>query len=145
MRDELIESTINCHSGDDVLVSDLNGQPPTILVVEDSPLVLSLITELLITQGYQVVGEVSAESALSTLPTLRQPPALIISDVRLGPGMNGLELLQRSIAASPGQRGILMSGAFDEPPGAHQPFAVLRKPFDPETLLTLVARVIHAN
>jgi hypothetical protein len=38
-----------------------------------------------------------------------------------------------------------MSGAFDEQLVVHQPFSVLRKPFDAETLLTLVARVVAAK
>jgi DNA-binding NtrC family response regulator len=96
-----------------------------------------------VNEGYNVVGAASAEDALSTLPTLPEPPALVISDLRLGPGLGGLELLQRALAACPGQKGILMSGAFDGPPATQQPFAVLVKPFDPETLLTLVARLIH--
>jgi DNA-binding NtrC family response regulator len=124
---------------------NLEGQRCTILVVEDSPLVLSLITELLLSEDYQVVSATSAESALSTLSTLTEPPALVISDLRLGSGMGGLELLRLAMAASPGQKGILMSGAFDEQLAVHQPFSVLRKPFDAETLLTLVARVVAAK
>jgi DNA-binding NtrC family response regulator len=124
---------------------NLEGQRCTILVVEDSPLVLSLVTELLLSEDYQVVSSTSAESALSTLSTLREPPALVISDLRLGSGMGGLELLRLAMASSPGQKGILMSGTFDEQLVVHQPFSVLRKPFDAETLLTLVARVVAAK
>jgi CheY-like chemotaxis protein len=125
--------------------SDVNRQRSTILVVEDSPLVLSLITAVLVNEGYEVVTAASAESALSTLSTLPEPPVLIISDVRLGPGLGGLEFLQQALAACPAQKGMLMSGAFDEQPRAHQPFSILAKPFDPETLLSLVTRLINAS
>jgi DNA-binding NtrC family response regulator len=113
----------------------------TILVVDDFTPVRGLIAELLGMEGYTVVSADSAETALQVLTALPEPPALIISDLRLGHGIGGAELLRRAVASCPGLKGILMSGA---PPAvaARGTFSFLAKPFNAETLLSLVACVL---
>jgi DNA-binding NtrC family response regulator len=113
----------------------------TILVVDDSASVRGFIAELLGTVGYTVVSTESAETALRALTALPEPPALIVSDLRLGAGIGGAELLRIATTSCPGLKGILMSGA---PPAvsAHGRISFLAKPFNPETLLSLVAFVL---
>ena len=68
---------------------DMSKAKSAILVVDDHPTNLKLITELLRFEGYQVYGAVDAESALSVLTQMT--PELILMDVAL-PGMDGLSL-----------------------------------------------------
>lgn len=65
---------------------------PTILVVEDNPLNLELVRDVLITAGMKVVEARTALEGLQAASELR--PALILLDIRL-PGMDGYALLQR--------------------------------------------------
>jgi DNA-binding NtrC family response regulator len=116
----------------------------TILVVDDCIPVQDLLCELLRTDDYEVVSADSAETAIHILTTLTEPPALIISDLRLGNGMGGAELLRRAASLCPGIKGILMSGASQEA-AANRTFSFLAKPFNPEALLSLVARVLAAE
>ncbi len=59
-----------------------------ILVVEDHPQNLELVTDLLESAGYRVLTAMTAEEGLTLSSTHR--PDLILMDVRL-PGLDGLE------------------------------------------------------
>ncbi len=63
------------------------GPTMMILVVEDNPLNLELVTDLLEMSGHTVVGADSGEAALDI--ACRQPLDLILMDVSL-PGKDGL-------------------------------------------------------
>ena len=60
-----------------------------IMVVEDHPVNMKLVRDLLEMEGFEVVSCVDAESALECLKNVR--PDMILMDVGL-PGMDGLEL-----------------------------------------------------
>ena len=83
----------------------------------------------------------SAETALSMLSGLPEPPALIVSDLRLGSGAGGAELLRTAVKSYPDLKGILMSGARAETL-ASDSYPFLAKPFNPEDLIGLVATVL---
>lgn len=63
-----------------------------VLVVDDDPTFLHLVTGLLEREGHEVMTVADAESALSAID--RRPPDLIVLDIEM-PGMSGLELLSR--------------------------------------------------
>lgn len=65
---------------------------PTILVVDDHPTNLKLVSDLLAFEGYEVLRAVDAEQALVLLATTL--PDLILLDIAL-PGMDGLTLTRR--------------------------------------------------
>ena len=64
----------------------------TILLVEDEPALMEIVSHILESEGYRVVQANGADSALSALPETR--PDLIISDVMM-PQMSGFELIRR--------------------------------------------------
>lgn len=64
----------------------------SILVVDDNPQNLRLMTALLRIEGYEVRTAADAEETLSTLQTFT--PQAILMDIQL-PGMDGLELTRR--------------------------------------------------
>jgi two-component system, OmpR family, KDP operon response regulator KdpE len=64
-----------------------------ILVVDDEPRVVRLVTEILKAVGYQVVASSSGDSGLEML-ALEQPD-LVLLDVLLGSGPNGFEVCKR--------------------------------------------------
>lgn len=65
---------------------------PRILVIEDNPMNMELVLDLLEALGSDVETAVSAEEGLDL--AFRSPPDLILLDVRL-PGMDGLEAVRR--------------------------------------------------
>ncbi|MFH1778164.1 MAG: response regulator [Candidatus Omnitrophota bacterium] len=63
-----------------------------ILVVEDHPLNMKLVVDLLELNGYEVLKAARGEDALDILG--KEIPDIIIVDIHL-PGMNGVELLRK--------------------------------------------------
>jgi two-component system, cell cycle response regulator DivK len=65
---------------------------PRILVVEDNPLNLKLVRDVLGAAGYDVVSATSGEEGLQAAAEL--PPALVLMDLQL-PGIDGIETLRQ--------------------------------------------------
>jgi CheY-like chemotaxis protein len=111
--------------------------PNTILIADDDPDILEVITALLTQEGYHTVACRNGLKALQQIDTQR--PALAIIDLSM-PVMDGKELIQR-IRQDPGPYlpVILMTASIHLPaPEALQADAYLAKPFDLEELLTHV-------
>jgi two-component system cell cycle response regulator DivK len=66
--------------------------PRRILVVEDNPLNLKLVREVLTFAGYEVIGAQSGEDGLRAAQ--ETPPDLVLMDLQL-PGIDGTETLYR--------------------------------------------------
>jgi signal transduction histidine kinase/ActR/RegA family two-component response regulator len=75
---------------------------PLILVVEDNPSNMRLVSNLLRAQGYRVAESVTGEAALDALKFLH--PRLILMDIQL-PGLDGLQVA-RAIRNDPETRDI---------------------------------------
>lgn len=87
--------------------------PGVILVVDDLPVNVSLLTQLLTTQGYRVISASNGDEALELIA--RDPPDLILSDVRM-PKCDGFDLCRavKSAAATRLVPIVLMTGASEE-------------------------------
>jgi len=117
---------------------------PSVLLVEDDPDLAELLTELFVQVGWEVQTERNGHDALRALKTSR--PDVIVTDAMM-PQMGGRELLDRmrrtpELADIPV---VLMSGADAMLEGAATATQVtLRKPFDPETLIEMVRKLLPA-
>ncbi|MCD6057003.1 MAG: two component transcriptional regulator, winged helix family [Thermomicrobiales bacterium] len=117
-----------------------------ILIVDDEPSVLDVLATLLTNEGHLVQTAPNGRVALDLLAT--GTPDLLITDVMM-PGMDGWMLLATVREDLPALPVIVMSGV---DPGAdrldvlsadHTLF--LRKPFDIDTLLGSVERVVGSR
>ncbi|MDC8757879.1 sigma 54-interacting transcriptional regulator [Janthinobacterium fluminis] len=115
-----------------------------VLLVDDDPDLLRLLTIRLNAGNYRVTAVASAEAALARLAV--ELPNLVISDVRL-PGRDGLALfddIRRQHAALP----VILLTAHGTIPDAVEAtargaFAYLTKPFDGKLLLDKVAHAVN--
>jgi CheY-like chemotaxis protein len=82
----------------------MSKETETILVVDDNPANLKLISFLLTTNGHVVRTASNADEAMSAIAEVL--PALILMDVQL-PGMDGLTLTRR-LKADPRTRGCII-------------------------------------
>ena len=79
-----------------------------LLVVDDDPVQRGLMREFLVELGYAVETASSGEEAL--VQAEAHPPALVILDMLLGPGIDGAETYRRLRAHHPTPRAVLLSG-----------------------------------
>ncbi|MDB9312079.1 response regulator [Spirulina sp. CS-785/01] len=120
-------------------------QAPTILAVDDSPIMRKLLQETL-EDRYNVVVADNAVDALSTI--YHQDISLLLLDVTM-PGVDGLELCRtvRSLPQFESLPIIMLTardGAFDKVQGRLAGATeYLTKPFDKDKLLATVDNFIH--
>ena len=122
----------------------------TILVVEDQPDNLKLITALLTLKGHRVVGLPSGEPLVATLLAEHPAPALVLLDIQL-PGRDGFSVLAdvRKIEgdrpwkvvaltahAMPGDREKALAAGFD---------GYISKPIDVRTFADEVGRYLSSG
>jgi CheY-like chemotaxis protein len=114
-----------------------------ILAVDDEPSMGSMVRRILRPQGHSVVTATSGEQALELLA--HEPFDVMISDVGMGPGMNGWELVERAHASWPEMHVVLATGwgaaidhAAARAKGVH---TVIAKPYEPADLERLLARL----
>ncbi len=117
----------------------------TVLVVEDEPEMIRVLREELVDAGYAVLTAASEREALALLEG--QPPDLVITDLRLGPGGDGLAVLDAARAQQPPLPVILMTafGAVDSAVEAMKrgAFHYLTKPFKLREALLFVRRALE--
>jgi CheY-like chemotaxis protein len=118
---------------------------PTVLVIEDNPLNLELVRDVLMAAGMKVVEARTAQEGLTAASELK--PILILLDIRL-PGMDGFAVLERLKADSAtasipvvaltaqamvGDREHALAAGFDE---------YIPKPIDTRTLADTVRALL---
>ena len=112
-----------------------NTTPPHILVVDDDPGILRLLTMRLRSWGCRVSTAATAEEALARIAI--DPPQLLLSDSRL-PGKDGTELFEEIRKTRPMLPVILMTAHGTIPDAVEAMsrgvFGYLTKPFDSQAL-----------
>lgn len=122
---------------------------PRILVLEDDPLVRSLIVRNLTSNGFDVSE--SAEGS-DTVRLYQEGMAqgrifdLVILDLSIPNGMGGVRTIEKLRAIDPEVFAIVSSGYSDDPvmakPAAYGFAAVLPKPYEPADMLRLVRNIL---
>src|SRR5690242_14184185 len=109
-----------------------------VLLVEDDVSVRSCLIDVLSEAGLRVVAASTAAEALG-LPETMQPPAVLVTDVRLGAGMDGVGLAVLARHRWPGIRIVVMSGGHEIADGICGPIdRFLPKPFREIDLLQAI-------
>jgi two-component system sensor histidine kinase ChiS len=81
-------------------------QPVTVLVVDDDPISLHLVRDLLQDAGFRVRTTTSPAGALRAIE--EEPPDLLLADLRM-PEMSGLDLLRAGRHLVPGLCGLIIT------------------------------------
>lgn len=115
--------------------SDASGTrpvSPTVLIVDDEPAIVDLLSQVLEDEGYRVIAAGDGLAAYETVRELR--PDLVIADVMM-PRMDGFALVDRLSDGDHRVPVILMSAAVES---RRQGVPFIAKPFDLGELLELV-------
>lgn len=81
-----------------------------VLLVEDEPLVCETLAEDLAGSGLEVAEAPDAEAALGAAGQAPRPPCVLVTDVDLGGGMNGLALADEARRRWPEVGVVVMTG-----------------------------------
>jgi PAS domain S-box-containing protein len=111
----------------------------TILLVEDETAVRQLIQRVLERHGYRVYAAISGVRALEVWGEYRDAIDILVTDMVMPEGMDGLELANRLRTDKPGLKIVYCSGYANCIPGRDFPLRdnekFLEKPFEPSKLL----------
>ena len=121
------------------------AQPPTVLLVDDEPSVLSALRRLFRTQGYRIEQATSGADALALMRDT--PVDLVVSDMRM-PGMDGAAFLAQVRSLYPSVARILLTGYADITAtiAAINQGAIHRyiaKPWDDQEMLMVVGEALR--
>jgi two-component system, NtrC family, sensor kinase len=114
-----------------------------ILLVEDNPQVADVTAQMLNSMGFQVETADRARKALDRLDAASDSVDLLLTDVVMPDGMNGLELATRARAKFPTLPIILISGYNDVVAANGAAFPVLRKPVPYDELYRAVSTCLE--
>ena len=121
-------------------VEDLRGDGERILVIDDVKEQQEITTAMLSRIGYEVESVSSGEAAVDYLRQHRVD--LLVLDMIMDPGIDGLETYRRIIRDHPGQRAVITSG-YSESAQVHEARnlgagAYIKKPYRLETIARAV-------
>ncbi len=92
-----------------VAMADYRGGGEHILVIDDIEEQREIATTILTELGYRVTTAASGEEALDLLAK-QEPFDLLLLDMILGPGLDGLDTYREVLTRVPGQKAIITSG-----------------------------------
>jgi two-component system cell cycle sensor histidine kinase/response regulator CckA len=106
-------------SADELPVAE-NAPPPKraegterILLVDDDPAVLTIVSSMLATRGYEIIGAADGDDAIARFEERDRPIELVISDLIMH-GLDGRETTERIRAIEPATKVLYMSGYTDD-------------------------------
>ena len=120
----------------------------SLLLVDDDPDLLRLLTIRLKSNGYGVTAVESGQRALASISASR--PDLVLTDLRME-GMDGMALFQEIQSSFPGMPVIILTAHGSIPDAVtavkRGVFGYLTKPYDPDELLSQIDRALtlHAG
>jgi two-component system, cell cycle sensor histidine kinase and response regulator CckA len=118
----------------------------TILVVDDEDTIVQLAKTVLYMEGYTVIFGCSGEDALFVNENHPFPIDMLLTDIRMGPDLNGCDLAQSMRLLRPDIRVLYMSAYADDERVQEEvdagTAAFLAKPFTPQELVAKVAQVV---
>jgi len=124
-----------------------NGEE-TVLLVEDEPMILELLKEVLESGGYKVMTAQNGEEAVEMYTRSKEQIAVVLSDMGL-PKLGGWEAFQRMKKVNPRVKAILASGYLDPHlrtemiKGGARDF--IQKPYVPDQILKRIREVIDST
>jgi CheY-like chemotaxis protein len=127
------------------LAPQTQGDPPTILIVDDDEAMVDVLSRRLKQQGFATRTADSGEQGLATARAER--PALILLDLRL-PDADGFTVCQRLVDSSETcDIPVIILSGMERPDIIRQSRAAgchyfVRKPYDPNALLVLIRHAL---
>jgi len=125
------------------------GRGETVLVAEDEPGVRAVVVRTLQKNGYQVIAAANGPEAIQQWQAHDGKIDLLLTDMVMPQGMNGLELAEILREERPALKILICTGYSQalatEQFGSSTPIKVLRKPFSSARLLSMVRECLEQS
>jgi CheY-like chemotaxis protein len=119
---------------------------PTILVVEDDPLLQGIVEDALDEGGFKFTTVGSAEEAVTLLKGKETTYSALVTDINLRGSMDGWEVARTAREIDAAFPILYMTGAAGEEwPSKGANSILLNKPFAPAQLVTAVSQLLNAG
>ena len=124
----------------------LTRQKPTILVIDDDPLICDLLCDLLEMDGLFAIPLGKADQAIVLLASQSSEVDLILTDINMPGVMDGADLANHVRMAWPWIPVVVMSGLESlQTAGLNKDLTLIRKPFRMEDVLNVIRRELLAG
>ena len=128
--------------------SEFVNPSPTILIVDDEEFLLQYVRLILVRAGYSVLTAQNGAEAWDLIVDCQHEIRLVLTDIVMPGSFDGFELAERVRKRQPSLPVLLMTGAplhtHPSTDGLSWKRALLRKPFSPDQLLTIVRENMEA-
>lgn len=116
-----------------------------LLLVEDEALILHTLEDVLTDAGFEVVTAIDGAEAIAALDNKDHAPAGLITDIRIGDGINGWDVARHARELSPSFPVVYMSGdsVADWPSQGVPNSSILQKPFASAQLITAISHLLN--
>ena len=121
------------------LVTESNQK--TVLVVDDDPTIIKLVSRIVTSGGFKLLVATSGELALELSKDHKGDIHLLLSDFQMA-GLSGIDLATQITHDRPQIKVLLMSGFREGMLVLNEGWHFLAKPFIPSQLLTLISGLI---
>jgi CheY-like chemotaxis protein len=142
------EAAINPHRADlpdEIAPLAPSGGGKVVLLLDDRPDIVALVSSILTNHGYHVLQADSAQRALEIAANREEPIDLLLTDVIM-PGLDGTEVSRRLTSQRPGLQTLFMTAYSDDMLSSlgieAGPVDVVLKPFQPHEILARVAAAL---
>jgi CheY-like chemotaxis protein len=113
-----------------------------VLIVDDEPLIRETISELLSGAGLSTFEATNGLEALEMLNKNGHTVAILLTDIRMPGGMDGIDLARIAQRTWPWIKVIVMSGYYEDgPDGLPGNARFIQKPWQPQDVIN---NVLHA-
>ena len=116
-----------------------------LLLVEDEALILHTLEDVLTDAGFEVVTAIDGAEAIAALDNKDRTPAGLITDIRIGDGINGWDVARHARELAPSFPVVYMTGdsASDWASQGVPNSSILQKPFASAQLVTAISHLLN--
>jgi DNA-binding response OmpR family regulator len=140
-----IDMTVSATDNPLVPIGKSLTNPVLLLVVEDEPAILMMAEDVLQEAGFEVILAAKGDEALTTLDATENSPAGLVTDIRLGSGINGWEVARHAREKHPEIAVVYMTAdsAADWAAYGVPKSVLVQKPFAGAQLVTAMANLLN--
>jgi len=125
----------------------LEATPPTLLMIDDDPLMTELFRQFMTRQGFRVLTATSGQAGLDTIAAESGAVKLVITDMMM-PLMDGIEIAQILAQRQPDLPVLIATGHDAESAGTSLPpnvVGIVQKPYQNRVLAERIREILRAS